>query len=275
MFPAAEMIEPVPGPEAVASMGYRMQWLMRLQKDGNADGEPGWRRYLSNYYGAIRMVDDQIARLMQYLRSSGLEEDTVVVFTADHGDYGMAYGLGRQGVGLPEPLTRIPMIWRGGKVKQAQRDEIHFVSLADVMPTLCEAMGAAIPQGVQGRSLWGLLRGDAKKGVAFRSVYSSAGVGGLYYEESDEIPVSISEDKADRRRWDTLNKVTQSGNQKMVRMGTWKLIFDMMGYGQMYDLSTDPQEGRNPFGHPSAALMQNRLMEELARWAMRIEDVWR
>lgn len=266
------MVEPVPGPEAVKLMGYRMQWLARLQEDGTPAGKGGWRRYLSNYYGAVRMVDDQIARLMEYLRSSGLEENTVIVFTADHGDYGMEYSLGRKGVGLPEPLTHIPMIWRGGKIRRSRKDEIHFVSMADLMPTLCETMEARIPDGVQGRSLWSLLRGDAVPSDRFRSIYSSAGVGGLYYDASDDVPLSIAEGKAGRHLWDTLNKVTQSGNQKMVRMGKWKLIFDMMGYGQMYNLSADPHERNNLFDQADLAGIQDRLMRELALWAMRTED---
>ncbi|MEO6982690.1 MAG: sulfatase-like hydrolase/transferase [Edaphobacter sp.] len=271
MFPPEDMVEPVPGSEVLSSMGYRMQWLKRLQEDGTPAMVGNWRRYLSNYYGAVRMVDDQIARLMGFLKDSERGRETLVVFSSDHGDYGMQYGLGRKGVGLSEALTHIPMIWRGPSVKRSGMDELHFISLADVMPTLCEAIGATIPEGVQGRSLWTLLRDEVVPAGAFRSVYTSAGVGGLYYDASDYIPVSIAEDKADHHRWDTLNMVTQGGNQKMLRMGKWKLIFDMMGYGQMYDLSVNPHEQNNVFGHLAVASTQNRLMEELAQWVIRTQ----
>jgi arylsulfatase A-like enzyme len=72
--------------------------------------------------------------------------------------------------------------------------------------------------------------------------------------------------------WDELNKVTQSGIEKMVRMGDWKLIYDMMGYGQLYNLASDPWELKNLFGQTSAAQEQARLMEELLMWTIRSQD---
>jgi hypothetical protein len=59
---------------------------------------------------------------------------------------------------------------------------------------------------------------------------------------------------------------------KMVRMGDWKLLYDMMGYGQMYDLASDPCELKNLFGDPSLAGEQLRLVEELLMWTIRTQD---
>ena len=58
----------------------------------------------------------------------------------------------------------------------------------------------------------------------------------------------------------------------MVRMEDWKLVYDMMGYGQLYNLSSDPCELINLFGRPEYAEMQSRLMEELAMWVIRVQD---
>jgi hypothetical protein len=149
------------------------------------------------------------------------------------------------------------------------------------MPTFCEAMGAEIPHGVQGRSLWPLLLGQQYPQDEFRSIYATAGLGGLYYQQSDDIPyksASLSTGNAGAVDptygigWDELNKVTQSGLQKMVRMGDWKLIYDMMGYGQLYDLSTDPGELKNRFNDPTASNKQHELMAELLMWTIRTQD---
>ena len=105
----------------------------------------------------LRLIDDQVDRLMRNLETSGTLRNTIVVYLADHGDYFSDYGLMRKGVELPEVLTRIPMVWAGPGV-QPQKGQHAFVSIADVMPTLCEAMGAPFPAGTQGRSLWPLLR---------------------------------------------------------------------------------------------------------------------
>lgn len=270
MFLPEAIHQPVPGPEVLRRMGYRMQWLHRLEYDSAPYSDETWRRYLSNYFGAIRMVDDQIARLFDCLHERGLDKNTLIVFVADHGDYMMEYGLGRKGVGVYDSLTHIPMIWAGPGVRQP-RTQV-FVSMADVMPTLCDAIGADIPAGVQGSSLWKLLQGDPVQSDTFRSVYTSTGLGGLYYDASDNAPVSIAEDKKDPHRWDTLNMVTQSGNQKMVRMGEWKLTLDMMGYGQLFHMATDPQEQVNLFNNIHYAKVQRELMHELVRWTMRMED---
>src|SRR3546814_19515532 len=107
---------------------------------------------VANYLGSVRMRDYQLVRLVKHLEARGVMENTVIVYVADHGDYVMDYGLGRKGVGLPEALIRIPMIFAGAGVKANAFDGV-FTSNADLMPTLCEEMGAEIPPGVPGREI--------------------------------------------------------------------------------------------------------------------------
>src|SRR3546814_3037905 len=114
------------------------------------------------------MIDDQRLRLVKQREARGVMENTVIVYVADHGDYVMDYGLGRKGVGLPEALIRIPMIFAGAGVKANAFDGV-FTSNADLMPTLCEAMGAEIPLGVQGRSLWPIIQGKDRKSTRLNS----------------------------------------------------------------------------------------------------------
>lgn len=277
MFPPDSLPKRCAGPEALKQLGFRAQWLYGAE-NASFKSEKYWRRYNSNYFGMLRLLDDQLARLHKHLEQKNLVDDTVIVYLADHGDYVMDYGLARKGVGLPECLTRIPMIWTGGPIKPSGIGSTAFTSNADVLPTLCEAMGAEIPHGVQGRSLWPLLLGQEYPKEEFRSIYSTVGLGGLYYQASDDIPynsASLHTGKIDPtygEGWDELNKVTQSGLQKMVRMGDWKLIYDMMGYGQMYDLSTDPCELKNRFNDPAVAAKQQELMAELLMWTIRSQD---
>ncbi|WP_232494537.1 sulfatase [Novosphingobium kaempferiae] len=271
MFPPAALPERGAGLEALEKLGDRARWLHRLENYGYRDTEKNWRRYVSNYLGMLRLIDDQVKRLVGHLEAKGVLQDTIIVRVADHGDYLMKYGLGRKGVGLPETLVHIPMVWHGpGIHDRGKVGETCFVSMADVMPTLCEAMGAPIPHGVQGRSLLPLMCGEAYPEAEFRSIYAEAGLGGLYYEQSDNVPPSIAGKQDDG--FDELNMVTQSGNQKMVRMGKWKLIYDMMGYGQLYDLDRDPDELTNLFNRPEVAAEQGTLLAELLMWTVRNQD---
>jgi arylsulfatase A-like enzyme len=274
MYPPDQLPDRCAGPEAPQHLGYRAQWLYGLQQD-SFPTEQNWRRYKSNYLGMLRLLDDQLARLLGHMKQKDLLKNTVVVYLADHGDYLMDYGLYRKGVGLPDCLTRIPMVWSGWGVHPSSAASSAFVSMVDVMPTLCEVMGADIPHGVQGRSLWPLLEGKQYPREEFRSIYAGVGLCGLYYEASDHVPYSIAERRAQGdspESSDELNKVTQSGNMKMVRMGDWKLVYDMMGYGQLYHLPSDPCELKNLFGSPSAAKEQAQLMEELLMWIIRAQD---
>jgi arylsulfatase A-like enzyme len=280
MFPPESVPDRCAGPEALKQLGYRAQWEYGHQESGFPT-EENWRRYKSNYLGMLRLLDDQLARLLTFMEQKDLLRETIIVFVADHGDYLMDYGLARKGVGLPECLTRIPMIWSGPGVVASGAGQTAFVSMADLFPTFCEIMGAEIPHGVQGRSLWPVLQGDDYPREEFRSIYATAGLGGLYYDASDKIPFFLPDGpraNAEVRAndphpgFDELNKVSQSGLQKMVRMGDWKLIYDMMGYGQLYHLPSDPAEMKNLFGDPSVAKEQAELSLELLMWTIRNED---
>jgi arylsulfatase A-like enzyme len=275
MFPPEDLPERCAGPEALAVLGFRAQWLYGVEQRGTPPSEANWHRYKSNYLGMLRMLDDPLARLLAHMRQEDLLKNTIIVYLADHGDYLMDYGLARKGVGLPECLVRVPMVWSGWGIQPKSAAGSAFVSTADLMPTICEAKGAPIPHGVQGRSLWPLLQGEEVPQGEFRSIYSGVGLGGLYYDRSDDVPYSITEYPATANRmpgYDEINKVTQSGNQKMLRMGDWKLIYDMMGYGQLYHLTSDPCELKNLFGDPSVAHQQAELMAELAMWTIRCQD---
>ena len=157
MYPPDQVPERNVGSDALKYKGFQWQWMRGLQESIYPRYDESWRRYVSNYIGSLRMIDDQLARLLHHMEQKGVLEKTIIVYVADHGDYVMEYGLMRKGVGVPEALARIPMIWNGPGIVAGERP--IFVSIADVMPTLCEAIGAEIPHGVQGRSLWPILQG--------------------------------------------------------------------------------------------------------------------
>ena len=262
------------GPEALKSKGFKWQWLRQLEESTYPGYDTHWRRTKSNYLGMLRLIDDQIDRFIRHLEASGTLENTIIVYLSDHGDYCTDYGLMRKGVELPEVLTRIPMVWTGWRVRP-QTGHPAFVSIADVMPTLCEAIGAPTPHGVQGRSLWPLLQGKDYPHEEFESIFAEVGFGGMHYGAGDDIDSRWSRIPGAPGAipsFNELNPCTQSGNMKMVRLGDWKLTVDMMGDGQLYHLAEDPYELKNLYGQADAAVMQNRLMAELLRWTIRTED---
>jgi arylsulfatase A-like enzyme len=217
----------------------------------------------------LRLIDDQLRRFVTHLQERGLWENTILFFTADHGDYTGDYGLQRKGVGVPECLVRIPFIVCGPGVQPRPSNHEDHVSLVDVMPTLCDALDVEMPYGVQGRSLWPILTGDDYPKEEFRSGYVEHGYGGLHYGEQDRPPLHFEYGGI---RFDELNTVTQSGTTKLVRMGRWKLSYDMLGNGELYDVPNDPAELNNLFDDPAHKETRQQLVEELLRWTIRVED---
>ncbi|MHC4562017.1 MAG: sulfatase family protein [Planctomycetota bacterium] len=233
-------------------------------------------RARANYFGMLRLIDDQVKRFVAFLEAEGLRDNTIIVFTSDHGDFVGEYGLLKKGPELPECLTRIPLQFTGpGIVAQPDAHPAH-VSIVDVMPTLCQAIGADLPEGVQGRSLWPMLTGQDYPADEFRSAYVEQGIGGQHITaDCDYDPTQDGFMPADGETWgefDELNTVTQSGTMRMVRKGDWKLIVDMEGTGQLYNLADDPAELNNRYGQPDVAALQMDMLEELLTWTLRVND---
>ncbi len=193
------------------------------------------RRARRAYYGAISYVDDQLGSLLRTLKDGSLDGDTVVLFTADHGDM-----LGERGLWYKmtwhENAGRVPLIvtfpgeTRGRRVAQS-------VSTVDLLPTLTEiATGGKAPAygaPIDGRSLLPHLSGSAGHDEAL----------GEYFGEGAIAPLL------------------------MIRRGRYKYIRSRPDPEQLYDLVSDPLERANRASDPAEAkTLAAFRAEALARW---------
>lgn len=116
-----------------------------------------WRFYLYSYYRHVEMVDAEVGRILRALEETDAAQDTLVVFTADHGE-----GLGhRRHVGkntLFDECVRVPMIcaWPG-RIAAGTRDDQTLVSGLDILPTFCDVAELPVPPRCGGTSLKGVL----------------------------------------------------------------------------------------------------------------------
>jgi len=117
---------------------------------------PQVRREMAKFQGAIRFLDGQFGRLMAAVDGAGLADNTIVVFTTDHGMAGMRAKMTLYDLGVENAL----MIRLPGRIAAGQRID-DLVANIDLMPTLLEAAGAEIPPQVQGRSFWGRITGGS------------------------------------------------------------------------------------------------------------------
>ncbi|WP_268808800.1 sulfatase-like hydrolase/transferase [Nonomuraea solani] len=264
LFDPDDMPERLAGPEAIERKGGTYTWLRDLIEEKRPGYDAEWRRYRANYCGMLRLIDDQLRRFFAHVG----ERETLVFFVADHGDYTGDYGLQRKGAGMAERLMRIPFAVTGPGVR-ATVNGADFVSLADLLPTICDAIGAEIPAGVQGRSLWPMLTGEPYPAEEFATGYGERGFGGLSYGAGERPPLHFP---YEGRTFDELNTVTQSGTTVMLRRAEWKLLLDERGTGELYDLATDPAELDNRYDDPALAGVRAALTTDLARWMIRVRD---
>ncbi len=277
LFPPETLPPTLTDESALPTKGFKYEWCRDSFEKAFPDFAEHLPRARANYLGLLRLLDDQVKRFVTYLEETGLRENTIILFLSDHGDFVGEYGLMRKGPELPEVLTRIPFSICGpGIAPQATPHEAH-ISIADMLPTLCDAIGAPLPDGVQGRSFWPLLTGQPYSVTEFQSAYAEHGFGGEYYDWNDDLnPADDGRiDSPDDVMWgsyDCLNSWTQAGQLRMVRKGDWKLTWDMEGTGKLYHLTDDPVEMNNLFAQSEHAAIQQELMAELLTWLVRTQD---
>jgi arylsulfatase A-like enzyme len=200
---------------------------------GRLLGDEGFREYLGAYWGMVSMVDWNIGRLLDALRRLRVENDTLVIFVADHGDMQAGHSMyGKSNFCIYEETTRVPMIVRlpgrvpAGKVVRTQS------SLADLHPTILDYAGFAAPQGIHGRSLRPHIEG----------------------REDLTRPVFIERERGPRNF------------QRTIRTIEWKYVYCSSGESQLYNLGKDPGETRNLLADSTAAPVRKKLHADLACW---------
>ncbi len=117
-------------------------------------GQDELRRAHTGYYAMVSEVDHHVGRILSHLETMGLDEETIVVFTSDHGEWlgeHLRYGKGYPG---HDCVTRVPLIVRWPeRIAAPGRTESGLAEGVDVLPTLLECAGIPVPENLQGQSL--------------------------------------------------------------------------------------------------------------------------
>jgi len=122
--------------------------------------ENQWRYYIYNYYRQVEMLDATVGRIFDALDETGQSDNTIIVFTADHGE-----GRGRhQHVQKWHPYDesmKVPLILScPGRIPQERRDTEHLVNGLDILSTMCDYADIAPPAGVRGKSIKPIIEGQ-------------------------------------------------------------------------------------------------------------------
>lgn len=144
------------------------------------------------YHRLTESVDAQIGRVLTALKNSGLEENTIIVFTSDHGDMNGSHNLILKNV-LFDECQHVPFIFAGKGIKQNQIDQSTLVCNGlDFLPTICDLAGIDAPKGLPGISLKPYLTGEgetAKRKFIFTESYNGYQINdGRYKFSIYELP---------------------------------------------------------------------------------------
>ena len=204
------------------------------------------------YYAMVTLIDDEVGRILTTLRDLGLADDTLVIFTSDHGEMLGDHATMLKGPMMYEGAVRVPLLARWpGRLPAGER-RADLVQWLDLGPTILDAAGLPPLSGGQGQSLLPLARGDA---------------------EAPRRGWAICEYRDSGHPYDPAVHVT------MLRTGDHKLIVHhgapataRQRVGELYDLAADPQELRNLWDDPASAALRADLTAQLLDVMVATED---
>ncbi len=143
--------------------------LSRQDPNFTDDAKHKLKFWRSRYAANVRSLDRKLSFFIDYLRSAGLLDTSVLVFTSDHGDELHEHGGWTHGFTLHHHQLHVPLLIRNPGGAGGGRRVETGVELIDLMPTLIARAGAVVPQEAQGRDLSGWLNGTARQEPAYRS----------------------------------------------------------------------------------------------------------
>lgn len=218
-------------PQWAASASARM---------GRIYGETGLREYLRCYAAQITMMDAFFGRILDALDRLELADNTLVVFTSDHGNLLGQHGMMDKSLGdFYDDLVRVPLLMRLPGVLPAGAVSDAMVASPDLPPTFLDCLGAEPLPKAHGRSVRGVAEG---RGKGYDAVFAERG------------------------------EPTSTGAARMVRTREWKLCLLPRGDHELFDLRKDPDETRNVFADPANAAVVKDLKERMRRHMAAVGD---
>jgi len=237
------------------------QGYSELGYDGVAlRAEADWRRLIANYWGLCSLVDTHVGTILRTLEECGLADNTIVVYTSDHGDQMGSHGLLHKGL-VYEESTLAPLLIRLPWQKASWRVSSP-VSQIDLVPTLLDLMEQSVPSHVQGRSLRPLLCGreTLQRDVFIEWSGEDAKFVGVKTEE--DIPDCMLDLASRERIWEAFNEPWRA----VVSSDQWKFCCRPGGEHELYDLSNDPGETKNLARREELHPLMNDLLQRIRGW---------
>ena len=226
--------------ETFENKPYRQQLIERLWGLGDY-GWKGFQEISARYYGHCTLIDDQVGRVVAHLERLGLADDTVVIYTADHGDCFGAHKLIEKGEFMYDEIYRIPLVVAHPGCEAPGSVNDDFVYLQEITCSALDIAGLDVPAELDGRSFLPAMLGTG--------------------EPSDREDVYC-----------VFDRHFTVANQRMVRTRTHQFTFNSSDPGELYDLTADPHQLNNVYGRPEYEDIRRDLMSRMDRHMRELKD---
>ena len=211
-------------------------------------------KVLTAYMGLIKQIDDQIGRLMSFLDAQGLRDDTMIVFTSDHGDYLGDHWMGEKEL-FHDASARVPLIVVDPSPEANATRGLRSAALAeaiDVVPTILSFFGGTeVPHILEGHALQPILHGHTDR------------VRAVAVSEYDYSMRDV------RRRLDV---AVRDARLTMLFDGRWKYVFAEGFRPMLYDLDADPDELTDLGADPAFAKERAEMEQHFFDWTRRLSQ---
>ena len=208
--------------------------------------EADWRRLIARYWGLVTQVDRSVGAILKTLDGLGLAENTIVVYTSDHGDMMGSHRLLAKTV-MYEEAVRVPWLMRIPKLGRRQQVVKGRFSQIDLVPTLLDLMGRRADGALPGQSLVPLIRGG-----------------------------KVAEDHAfiewNRHRAGSETEDSDDSVRTVIAPDGWKLCLSDKDKSQLFNLNKDPGETTNLFYSGEHRGVIKKLADRIFAWQKKVGD---
>ena len=263
-------------PGELVNKPERQRVLSRMYGLHHPPDERKLRELVAMYWGLVSYADHEIGRVLTALEQRGLLDDTIVVYSTDHGDFMGEHQQVHKSCAFYDCLTRTPLVisWPAGGVLTGRRRDA-LVSNIDIMPTVLDLAGIPVPDAIQGHGFAPLLRGESY--VPREAVFAEAGILAPPRTLADLDGALLPPDPfAPRTAWQQGERRPMrawDGRAKMIRTDRWKYNHYLdNGERELYDMQADPGELTNLAGDAGYVAVESGLRTRLLDWCITTED---
>ncbi|NOU35788.1 MAG: sulfatase-like hydrolase/transferase [Kiritimatiellaceae bacterium] len=242
---------------------------MREVRSGPNATEADFRQIQAVYYGMISKVDDLMGRVLKAIEEEGLLENSIVVFTSDHGDFAGQYGLPEKwDTVMNDCLTRVPFIMHVPGLSEGTRVS-SMTEHIDLVPTVLSVLGLEGNWDIHGESMLPAIRGEKRKEAVFADGGHETSMRARFNVSPSEVhdgltrPATLGKQETYSKYPDTMART------RMVRTEKWKLVMRETDDHELYDMENDPSELVNLWGRAGYDEPIRMLMGKLIQWCIR------